>query len=211
MKPNHILIALAILVLSIASFTGGIVGYYAGKKSCPEIVKSDTVRIVIHDSIMVKEAVKSKPRKVVKAAPILNGRKVDSSAIAKIHCDTLREIVTQLIPLADTCFYSDTLRNDTSYSLVINDTVVGHRLGLGVEFKNLRPLVKETVTNTIERKKFGLMIGGNIGINNAGNRFDAIAEAGIKLRKPIIIKYSYSVMNKMHYAGLNYIFEFGKK
>ena len=198
MKPNHILIALAILVLCIASFTGGIVGYNLGKKTCPEVTQSDTVRIVVHDSIMVKEVVKSKPQKVKKFSVVRNSR---TTQIDTIHCDTLRLITRELITLADTSFYSDTLRNDTSYHIVVNDTIVGHRMGLGVEFRNLRPLVRETVTNTVVRKPKPQIYAGAVGgVNNKATNF-MFGVSGAVGYKAFLGSYTYDFKNQIHQVG----------
>jgi hypothetical protein len=202
MKPNHILIALAILVLCIASFSGGIVGYNLGKKTCLEVTQSDTVRVVVHDSVTVKEVVKSQPRKVAKYKrnSVVKDYLITEN-IDTIHCDTLREIVTQLIPLADTAFYSDTLRNDTSYNIVVNDTIVGHRMGLGVEFRNLRPLVKETITNTVVRKpKPQIYAGAVVGINNTATNFMA-GVSGAVAYKSFLGAYTYDFKNQLHQVG----------
>lgn len=147
MKPNVILTIGVIVIFLMGSFTGCLIQKNFIAEPCIELVKTDTVRVVMYDSATVTATVKSKPRKVRKFHFQENG-KLDT-----IHCDTLRLITRELITLADTSFYSDTIRNDKSHNIVINDTIVGHRLGLGVEFKNLRPLVRETVTNTVVKKK----------------------------------------------------------
>jgi hypothetical protein len=194
MKPNHILLIIAGVIILLFTLAGGCAGYHMGKNTCAEIVKSDTVRIVLHDSVMVKEAVKSKPRKVAKA-------KIASANIDTIHCDTLRLITRELIALADTCFYSDTLRNDTSYSMVVNDTVVGHRLGLGVEFKNLRPLVREVVTNTVLKKPKPQIYAGAVGgVNNSATNF-MVGVSGAVGYKAFLGSYTYDFKNQIHQVG----------
>jgi hypothetical protein len=199
MNSNQILIALAIIVLCIASFSGGLVGYQLGKKTCPELIKSDTVRVVVHDSISIKTNVHSKPRKTIRfKSGVHTSQNVN---IDTIHCDTLRLITRELITLADTAFYSDTLRNDTSYNIVLNDTIVGHRLGLGVEFKNLRPLVKEMVTNTVVRKpKPQIYAGAVIGINNTATNF-MVGMSGAVAYKSFLGSYTYDFKNQIHQVG----------
>jgi len=201
MKPNHILLILAGVIILLFTLAGGCAGYHMGKNTCAEIVKSDTVRIVVHDSVMVKEVVKSKPRKVLKYRRSKEALSFQSFKIDSIHCDTLREIVTQLIPLADTCFYSDTLRNDTSYHIVVNDTVVGHRLGLGVEFKNLRPLVRETITNTVLKKPKPQIYAGAVGgVNNSATNF-MVGVSGAVSYKAFLGAYTYDFKNQIHQVG----------
>jgi hypothetical protein len=202
MKPNHILLIIAGVIILLFTLAGGCAGYHMGKSTCAEIVKSDTVRIVVHDSVMVKEAVKSKPRKVVKS-------KIASANIDTIHCDTLREITRELIALADTCFYSDTLRNDTSYSMVVNDTVVGHRLGLGVEFKNLRPLVREVVNNTVVRKQWTLY--GIVQIPTNGKTVSVIPTVEITTPFGLCFGYGFEPINNRHVPNIGYAVKFGKK
>jgi hypothetical protein len=202
MKANHILLILAGVIILLFTLAGGCAGYHLGKNTCAEIVKSDTVRIVLHDSVLVKEGVKSQPKKVVKA-------KIASANIDTIHCDTLREIVTQLIPLADTCFYSDTLRNDTSYHIVVNDTVVGHRMGLGVEFRNLRPLVREVVTNTVVRKQWTLY--GIVQIPTNGKTVSVIPTVEITTPFGLCFGYGFEPINNRHVPNIGYAVKFGKK
>jgi hypothetical protein len=202
MNSNQILIALAILVLCIASFTGGVVGYQLGKKTCPEVTQSDTVRVVIHDSVTVKEVVKSKPRKVKKykiKAPI-EQKLLSKTPFTDTICFNRNEL-NELITLADTLFYSDTIRNDTSYNIVVNDTIVGHRMGLGVEFRNLRPLVRETVTNTVVRKpKPQIYAGAVIGINNTATNFMAGVSGAVGY-KAFLGSYTYDFKNQIHQVG----------
>ena len=204
MNSNHILIALAILVLCIASFSGGLVGYNLGKKTCLEVTKTDTVRVFIHDSVLVKEVVKSKPRKTIHAKLNVHRKTIDT-----IHCDTLRLITRELITLADTLFYSDTLRNDTSYNIVVNDTIVGHRLGLGVEFRNLRPLVRETVTNTVVKKQWTLY--GMVQLPISDKRVGAIPTVVITAPFGLCFGYGYSALDNSHVPNIGYAVKFGKK
>jgi len=202
MRANQILLILAGVIILLFTLAGGCAGYHMGKNTCAEIVKSDTVRIVVHDSVMVKEAVKSKPRKVVKA-------KIASANIDIIHCDTLREITRELIPLADTCYYSDTLRNDTSYHIVVNDTVVGHRLGLCVEFRNLRPLVREVVTNTVVRKQWTMFAVVQIPTN--GKTVSVIPTVEITTPFGLCFGYGFEPINNRHVPNIGYAVRFGKK
>lgn len=211
MKPNTILLIIAIVIFLMGTFTGCFVQKNFIAEPCAELIKSDTVRVVVYDSVMVKQAVKSEPKKIKKAA-VRNYRTSAKNAqveISKIPCDTLREIITQLIPLADTSFYSDTLRNDTSYHIVIQDTIVGHRIGLGVEFKNLRPLVKETVTNTVMKKvNPQIYLGAIVGMNNKANNFLAAPSVAVSY-KAALLNYSFDIKNQMHMVG-GYVRVFGK-
>jgi hypothetical protein len=202
MKPNHILLILAGVIILLFTLAGGCAGYHLGKNTCAEIVKSDTVRIVLHDSVLVKEGVKSQPKKVVKA-------KIASANIDTIHCDTLRLITRELIALADTCFYSDTLRNDTSYHIVVNDTVVGHRMGLGVEFRNLRPLVREVVSNTVARKQWTLY--GIVQIPTNGKTVSVIPTVEITTPFGLCFGYGFEPINNRHVPNIGYAVKFGKK
>jgi hypothetical protein len=207
MKQNQILIALAILVLCIASFSGGLVGYHLGKKTCLEVTQTDTVRVVVHDSISIKTNVHSKPRKTIRfKSGVHSSQNVN---IDTIHCDTLRLITRELITLADTAFYSDTLRNDTSYNIVVNDTIVGHRLGLGVEFKNLRPLVKETITNTVVKKQWQLY--GIIQIPTNGKTVSVIPTVEITTPFGLCFGYGFEPISNRHVPNIGYSFRFGKK
>lgn len=203
MKPNIILTILAIAIFLAGSFTGCFIQKNFIAEPCLELVKTDTVRVVVHDSVKVTATIKSKPRKVRKFHFPENG-KLDT-----IHCDTLRLITRELITLADTSFYSDTLRNDTSHSIILNDTVVGKRIGLGVEFKNLRPLVKETVTNTVVKKvKPQIYLGAIVGLNNKANNFLAAPSVAVSYRAALL-NYSFDIKNQMHMVG-GYVMVFGK-
>jgi hypothetical protein len=202
MKPNHILLIIAGVIILLFTLAGGCAGYHMGKNTCAEIVKSDTVRIVLHDSVLVKEGVKSQPKKVVKA-------KIASANIDTIHCDTLRLITRELIALADTCYYSDTLRNDTSYSIVVNDTVVGNRIGLGVEFKNLRPLVREVITNTVVRKQWTMFAVVQIPTN--GKTVSVIPTVEITTPFGLCFGYGFEPINNRHVPNIGYAVKFGKK
>lgn len=219
MKPNTIILILAILILLAGMFLGGFIERNFIAEPCAELVKTDTVRVVVHDSATVKKVVKSQPKKVAKykftpksrhgAQTAPSGTNLGADSIESIPCPDLRKIVTQLITLADTSFYSDTIRNDTSYSIVVNDTIVGHRIGLGVEFKNLRPLVKETVTNTVVKKtKPQIYLGAIVGLNNKANNFLAAPSVAVSY-KAALLNYSFDIKNQMHMVG-GYVRVFGK-
>lgn len=205
MKPNVILTILAIAIFLMGSFTGCFIERNFIAEPCLELVKTDTVRVVVFDSATVKEVVKSQPKKVKKAV-VRNNR---TTQLDTIHCDTLRLITRELITLADTSFYSDTLRNDTSHSIVVNDTIVGHRLGLGVEFKNLRPLVKETVMNTVVKKKQWTLYGlVQIPI---GKTVSVIPTVEITTPFGLCFGYGYNAVNNSHVPNVGYAVKFNQK
>ena len=210
MKPNAILLIIAIVIFLMGTFTGCFIERKFIAEPCAELIKSDTVRVVAFDSAAVNANIHSKPKKTIhgKFNMYRNSRKIDT-----IHCDTLRLITRELIILADTSFYSDTLRNDTSHSVVVNDTIVGHRLGLGVEFKNLRPLVKETVMNTVmntvmKKPKPQIYLGAIVGLNNKANNFLAAPSVAVSY-KAALLNYSFDIKNQMHMVG-GYVRVFGK-
>ena len=206
MKPNAIILIGVIIIFLMGAFTGCFIERQFIAEPCAELIKSDTAREVKHDSATVNANIHSKPKKTIhgKFNMYRNSRKIDT-----IHCDTLRLITRELIILADTSFYSDTLRNDTSHSVVVNDTIVGHRLGLGVEFKNLRPLVKETVMNTVMKKpKPQIYLGAIVGLNNKANNFLAAPSVAVSY-KAALLNYSFDIKNQMHMVG-GYVRVFGK-
>lgn len=210
MKPNAVLLIFVICIFLLGNLTGCFIQKNFISEPCLAVVKSDTVRVVVHDSATVNIAVKSQPN-IVKQSKLrkfivnVNGNKINYD----VPCDTLREIITQLIPLADTSFYSDTLRNDTSHNIVINDTIVGQRLGLGIEFKNLRPMVKETVTNTVVKKiKPQIYLGAIVGLNNNANNYLAAPSVAVSY-KAALLNYSFDIKNEMHMVG-GYVRVFGK-
>lgn len=219
MKPNVIILILAILILLSGMFLGGFIERNFIAEPCLELVKSDIKREVKHDSATVKAVVKSQPKKVAKykftpkqkhgAQKAPSGTYNGAELVDSIGCPQLLEITRELITLADTSFYSDTLRNDTSHSIVVNDTIVGHRIGLGVEFKNLRPLVKETVTNTVVKKvKPQIYLGAIVGLNNKANNFLAAPSVAVSY-KAALLNYSFDIKNQMHMVG-GYVRVFGK-
>lgn len=209
MKPNVILTILAITIFLMGSFTGCFIERNFIAEPCLDLIKTDTVRVVVYDSVTVKTVVKSQPKKTLKYRRSKEALSFSSEKIHTIHCDTLRLITRELITLADTSFYSDTIRNDKSHNIVINDTIVGHRLGLGVEFKNLRPLVKETVTNTVVKKvKPQIYLGAIVGLNNKANNFLAAPSVAVSY-KAALLNYSFDIKNQMHMVG-GYVRLFGK-
>lgn len=211
MKPNAVLLIFVICIFLLGNLTGCFIQKNFISEPCMELVKSDTVRVVVHDSATVNIAVKSQPN-IVKQSKLrkfivnVNGNKINYD----VPCDTLREIVTQLIPLADTSFYSDTLRNDTSHNIVINDTIVGQRLGLGIEFKNLRPMVKETVTNTVVKKK-QWVIYGCVQIPVSKGYVSAIPTAIVTAPFGLCVGYGYDGRRNEHLPQIGYAIKFNKK
>lgn len=209
MNQNVILTILAIAIFLAGSFTGCFIQRNFIAEPCMELIKTDTVRVVVYDSATVKNVVKSQPKKFAKYKFKSTLSKTEIVQIDTIHCDTLRLITRELITLADTSFYSDTLRNDTSHSIVVNDTIVGRRLGLGIEFKNLRPLVKETVTNTVLKKPNPqIYLGAIVGLNNKANNFLAAPSVAVSY-KAALLNYSFDIKNQMHMVG-GYVRVFGK-
>lgn len=204
MKSNNLLIILAVVLCVMLSTCGGIVGYKLGKSGCNETVLSDTVTIVKHDSVMVKANIYSKPRKTIHYKGNVYRKAIDT-----IHCDTVRIIARELVALADTCFYSDTLRNDTSYSIVVNDTIVGNRLGLGVEFKNLRPHVNTVVTVTKYKKQWQLYLIAQVPVNTG--RVGVIPTAMFTTPFGLVAGYGYDAVNNLHVPSVGWSIRFGAK
>lgn len=206
MKPNAIILIGVIIIFLMGTLTGCFIERKFIAQPCLELIKTDTVRVVVYDSATVKTVVKSKAKKVKKAVI----RKILTTQIDTIHCDTLRLITRELITLADTSFYSDTLRNDTSYHIVIQDTIVGHRLGLGVEFKNLRPLVQETITRTVVKKK-QWVIYGCVQIPISKNYISAIPTVNITTPVGFSFGYGYEPRRNEHIPQIGYSIRFNQK
>lgn len=203
MKPNTILLIIAIFLFITGMFAGCFVQKNFIAKPCDELIKTDTVVKVIHDSITVVQSVKSKPRKVVKST--IAAIKIDS-----IHCDTLRLITRELVVLADTCYYSDTLRNDTSYHIVVSDTIIGSRIGFGIEFKNLRPMIERTVTNTVRKKKQWVVYGA-VQIPISKDYVSAIPTAIVTTPVGFCFGYGYDGRRNEHLPQIGYSIRFGAK
>ena len=207
MKPNAIILIGVIIIFLMGAFTGCFIERQFIAEPCAELIKSDTAREVKHDSATVNANIHSKPKKTIhgKFNMYRNSRKIDT-----IHCDTLRLITRELIILADTSFYSDTLRNDTSHSVVVNDTIVGHRLGLGVEFKNLRPLVQETIIRTVEKKK-QWVIYGCVQIPISKNYISVIPTVNITTPVGFSFGYGYEPRRNEHIPQIGYSIRFNQK
>lgn len=203
MKPNQILILLCVFVLILFTCLGGCAGYHIGKSNCGELVKSDTVTIVKHDSILITQTIKSKPVTI---------RKNTVTTIAKIDtlpCDTVRIIARELVQLSDTLIYSDTIRNDISHHIVVNDTVIGKRLSLGIEFRNLRPHVNTIITNTKKVRQW--TVYGLVQIPTNGRTVSVIPTVELTTPFGLCVGYGFEPIGMRHVPNIGYAIKINQK
>ncbi len=101
--------------------------------------------------------------------------------------------------------YIDTIRNDSSYLIVINDTINRNRLrGRQVFFQNLRPTAINTFT-TINKPlpKHRFYAGAYVGITQARRPVLAPSLVWIS-KKNRMLSISYDIVNSQTFVGIHY-------
>lgn len=159
---------------------------------CTEVQQTtDTITLLQYDSVPVITTI---PK------PVPYYRDTGSIRWQYMDVDTatiLREFFT-------VNYYRDTLKDDTSALIVLNDVVTQNQLGKRVLFyQNRRPTAVTTIINQygeIPRNK--VFIGPVVGRSLNDPTFGAsILLVG---KKSMAYSYTYDVINKDHYLGLYY-------
>lgn len=176
--------ALLVIIILLRECSGG-------GGDCPDPVKSDTVRVVT-------VAVDTVATTIYNDRPVIRYRDTGRVVERVDTVEVMREFFT-------TNYYLDTLSEDSSYILVISDTVHRNAInGRSVVFTNLRPkvTVREVITNTEEQRKRGaLFVAPIIGVGQNGE-INLGAGALVLTRRGHGYSFHYDAVQRDYRIGL---------
>lgn len=102
-----------------------------------------------------------------------------------------------------TRFYSDTIRNDSSFLVIINDSVSHNRITYRQPYiQNLRPTAINTTIINTNPPRTKVYVTGFIGGNK--EKFGAGAGALLINKKDNGYGYQYDALNDMHYLAMHF-------
>ena len=162
-------------------------------RRCPESPEpsSDTVTLIEYDSFPV-----------VRTLPVPVPYYRDTGSILWQYKDV--DTATILREFFTVNYYRDTLKDDTSALIVLDDAVTQNKLGERVLFyQNRRPLAVTTIINQvgdIPRNKvfIGPVIGRSLNDPTIGGSILLVG------KKKFAYSYTYDILNKDHYLGIYY-------
>jgi len=174
-----------------------------GGEPCPEItsttIEYDTIEVAGDSIPYTVEVEVPKPYKVLDVRSI--PADVDTSAIL---ADFFRQYL-----------YSDTIRIDSTYLVILDDTISQNRIeGRGVQFQQLRDfMVVKTITNNVEdpnsKPRFKMYAGGFVGGNL--KQFDAGPEMLFQTKKDHVYGLQWSPFTDSYYVKTHFKISFKKK
>lgn len=227
MKPNTILLIIAIVIFLMGTFTGGFIERKFIAEPCAELVKSDTVRVVVYGDTSLKLAVidtapkpiETKPSKkkaqvkkqIAEIKQKANTENVDSGCVElKAVIDSLSSLCDSLVCLLpDTTKYDSTLVADsirTHYKLEVE----GRLLSLKIWNANLKPNYETTITNTVVKRK-QWVVYGCLQMPVSKNYISAIPTVNITTPVGFSFGYGYEPRRNEHIPQIGYAIRFNQK
>jgi len=166
-------------------------------RPCNEVTAIERHTDTIHIDRPISYVVfKSKPKKVI-------SRHVAAAPVNwyNFPFDTVSRPEDEPVKLCDSIrIYVDSVSRLNEYSAQINDTVIGERIGLGISFKNLVPIIRETQIIQAKKQAWVKVYGGVVA---AGGKdywsVQPAAQAVIMDRFSLL--YSYDPRFNRHQAG----------
>lgn len=227
MKPNAILLIIAIIIFLMGTFTGCLIERKFIAEPCAELIKSDTVTKIIYGDTSLKLAVidtapkptetkPSKKKAQVKKQIAEIKQKIDTANVDS-GCVELKAVIDSLSSLCDSlvCLLPDTNKYDstlvadsirTHYKLEVE----GKLLSIRIWNANLKPNYETTITNTVEKKK-QWVVYGCVQLPVSKNYISVIPTVNITTPVGFSFGYGYEPRRNEHLPQIGYAVKFNQK
>ena len=195
-QPAWILVSVMGAIIIILLMTRG-----CGQPGCDR----ESVTITVHDTVHGDPA-------PVSVAPRVPAPQI---IIVPEYRDFPVDTLSILNDYFTTRFYSDTLKNDTSMLVVVNDSVRANRISSrGFVFQNRRPTAITTTTTITQNRKEAWLkayLGVGAAYSPTTKRFGVGPFATFTIRQGAVLTYGYDAVGNSHQVAFGWKLSFRKK